>query len=378
MRANPGRWSTYFLRRGGDFHEFWREYLSSTNRNILFVLGLGFDPRMCLGYEAVLQAGGKGRRDCKVVELDEGPSSPSLRHSDLTRANGERLEQLVPDGSVKTDTQVAMWSKDGRRVGSRVAANLFSDTKDFAGYTDLVIDVSAMPRSVYFPLIGKLLYLEDSSYGRDIASRPPNLHVLVSENAQLDANITDEGIDDDASYVHGFTGNLETEGAAGAPKVWIPILGEKKGPQLERIYNKVLPEEICPLVPMPSGNPRRVDELLIEYRELLFDRLRVEPRNFIYAAEKNPFEVYREVYRTVRRYDRSLKSLGPCQVAISALSSKLLSIGALLAAYELKEQDVGVAHVESQGYYMERQLDTEELKNTELTTLWIAGDCYNE
>jgi len=110
----------------------------------------------------------------------------------------------------------------------------------------------------------------------------------------------------------------------------------------------------------------------------LFDRLRVEPRNFIYAAENNPFEVYREVYRTVWQYDHSLMSLGPCQVAISALSSKLLSIGALLAAYELKERDVGVAHVESQGYHMERQLSTEELKNTELTTLWIAGDCYNE
>ena len=123
----------------------------------------------------------------------------------------------------------------------------------------------------------------------------------------------------------------------------------------------------------------RTDNLLVEYRELLFDRLRVDQRNFIYVDEQNPFEVYRELHRTITHYNKALKTLGGCQVVISALGSKLLSIGALLAAYELKDygSGVGIAHVESRGYNFENEKDTEKvLSETTLSTLWLEGDCY--
>jgi hypothetical protein len=121
--------------------------------------------------------------------------------------------------------------------------------------------------------------------------------------------------------------------------------------------------------------------LLVEYRKLLFDSWGVDQRNFIYAAEQNPFELYRAIYRTVLRYNESLRALGGCQVIISALSSKLLSIGALLAAYELKDYGLGVgmAHVETQGYEIEGGIDLgSELPRTELSTLWLTGDCYDQ
>jgi len=76
---------------------------------------------------------------------------------------------------------------------------------------------------------------------------------------------------------------------------------------------------------------------------------------------------------------QSLQSLGGCQSVISALSSKLLSIGALLVAYELKNQypGVGIAHVETHGYNVDDKIDREkELENTELASLWLVGDCY--
>jgi hypothetical protein len=44
---------------------------------VLFVLGKGFDPRMCLGLAALMQAGGAGRRHVLSVTLEEGPLSPS-------------------------------------------------------------------------------------------------------------------------------------------------------------------------------------------------------------------------------------------------------------------------------------------------------------
>lgn len=374
MGASELRWSNYFLRHGEEFYVFWKEYLQGNERNILFILGQGFDPRMCFGFEALLEAGGSGRRDCVVIEFDEGPNSPSIKHSNLLEENKVKLDQLIKDRGTKIIKKVRMWSDDGRRVGSSNAANVFIGLSDFFNYTDIIIDISALPRGIYFSLIGKILYLLDSNNGK--GASVPNFYVIVSENAELDRRIKDEGIDDVAYYVHGFAGDLETEATPNVPKVWIPILGEEQGVQLERIYNLVIPDEICPVFPSPSVDPRRGDNLLIGYREYLFDQLLVEPRNIIYAAEQNPFDVYRQIHRTVQHYNEALKPLGGCKVAISALSSKLLSIGALLSAYELKNAglSVGIANIEAQGYQLEGE--TEFIK-TELFTLWLAGDCYD-
>lgn len=230
-----------------------------------------------------------------------------------------------------------------------------------------------MPRGIYFPVIAKILYLLDATNG---VCASVNLHVIVPEQMSLDRNIQEEGIDDDASYMHGFTSDLVQESTASVPRIWIPVLGEGKEAQLIRLYDHVRPDEICPVLPSPSVNPRRADDLVAEYRELLFDRLRVEPSNFIYASEWNPFEVYRQIYRTMERYNDALEALGKCKIVVSALSSKLLSVGALLAAYEAKRKGfmVGISHVETHGYKIQGAIGS---CHPELFTLWVAGECYN-
>jgi len=370
------RWSNYFFRRGSEFSKFWDEYLTSSNRDILFILAQGFDPRMCEGANALAQSSGSGKRDCIIIDFDEGPNSPSRKYELLIEENRKILSGIFSEGR-KSPKKVPMLSPEGKRTGSRNVADIFNGPEELLSYTDIIVDISAMPRAIFFPLLGSILYIADTP--RKDASKKINVHVIVSENAQMDSQINDQGIADDASYVHGFTGTLGTESYANFPKVWIPILGEKQARQLERIYSLVLPDEICPMLPMPTTNPRRTDDLIVEYRDLLFDRWNINQKNFIYAAEKNPFEVYREIYRAVQHYNESLRALGGCQVAISALSSKLLSIGALLSAYELKNYGLGVglAHVETQGYEIENGVDLKsELPKNELSTLWLAGDCY--
>lgn len=112
----------------------------------------------------------------------------------------------------------------------------------------------------------------------------------------------------------------------------------------------------------------------MEYQNLLFDQLRIEPRNIIYASEFNPFDVYREVRGTAIHYHKVLGLVGGCRVALSAMCSKVMSLGILLVAYELKSSDVGIgiAHVECQGYEIPRDapLDMEPVG------LWVAGECY--
>ena len=370
------RWNPYFIRRGIEFSKFWDKYLQNEKRNVLYVLGRGFDPRMCTGFEAILKAGRHGVRDCLLIEFSEGEDSPSMQHTALVSDNLNILNDLLKDNGKLLPKPVQMWSGDGpgrRRIGSRNAAGIFSDISDFATYTDIIIDISSMPRCIYFPLIGKALYLLDQAKRNNII----NLHVVVCENVKLDQNIRDVGIDETASYLHGFGGLLETEATAGTPKVWIPILGEDQRNQLEKIYALVDPDEICPVLPSPSLNPRRGDVLIFEYRELLFDQWRVEPRNVIYASEQNPFEAYRQIHQAVCHYNQALKLLGGCKAVLSSLSSKLLSIGALLAAYELMDNglNVGIAHVEAQGHEIDTAKNGKQLREgEELFTILLAGN----
>ncbi len=273
-----------------------------------------------------------------------------------------------------------MFADDGRRVGSRSIVRAFDSLDEFREYSDVLVDISALPRSLYFPLLAKLLTLFDRA-GMGLA---PNLHVLVAHSPEIDGGIRSDGVDETAAFVLGFpAATFEREATREVPRVWIPLLGRGQGVQMERIHERVTPDEICPVVPCPAANPREADELILEYRELLFDQLLVEPQNIIHASESNPFEVYRELTRSIGRYNRALAPLGGCKAVLSAMSSKLLSVGALLCAYELSASgsdservDVGVAHVDCQGY---RVLSSaSEQASVTLYSMWLCGECYGE
>ena len=373
MVTPAGRWMNYVLQGGAKFVPFWESLLQSRNRDILFVVGRGFDPRMCEAVERVLSLGGSGKRDCVVIEFDEGEASPSRLHDELLNQNMCALERLFLGRGAIANKQVKMWSEDGRRrIGSRGAAEVFSSSHDFVGYSDILVDIGALPRSLYIPLLAKLLHLVDE-LGQPQA---PNLHVLAIDDPVLDEEITAEGLNDDAAYIHGFESGIEREATADHPKIWMPILGEGKLGHFDRIYNLVAPDEIAPIIPFPCMNPRRSDNLILEYRRHIFDTHRIEPSNFIYVPERNPFGVYREIRSAVQHYSNSLQTLGGCKVVLSALSSKLLSLGALLAAYELKraEHAVGIAHVHSLGYNM--HTPAARSNNGEVFEVWIAGEPY--
>lgn len=370
------RWRDYFLREGERFEEFWKQFLTERERDVLFVLGHGFDQRMCHGIQRLMSFGGDGARDVMLLAFHEGPESYSNSYVEQREANGKLLDQLVAGrGSVRHKT-ISMYSEEGRRIGARKIVEAFQSLADFCHYTDIVVDISALPRGLYMPLLAKLLANFDMDQ-KDSQQR--NLHVIVAHSPGIDSSIVEEGLEDSASYLHGFAvAALESDSTSSQPMIWIPVLGKQQQLQLEKIHSLVSPDEICPLLPSPSQNPREGDALVIEYHHFLFDQLRVEPRNIIYAAESNPFEVYRQLMRSILHYQQALSSLGGCKVAISVMSSKLASIGVLLAAYELNRRDpkviVGVAHVETQGYRVEKS--SEPAPTPTMFTLWLSGECY--
>jgi hypothetical protein len=364
------RWSTYHLVRGEEVSHFWREHLAETQRNILMILSRSFDPRISIGPQTILEAGGQGKRDAKILTFDS--DNPLGSDSTLVdRANNqlqeiERLFGTVGDISL---IEVSMYAPDGRRKRFQQAGDVISKL-ELVPYTDVVVDVSGMPRSVFFPLIGKILYLFDSEQG---TSR--NLFVLVAEDPKLDAAISPNGIEELADFMTTFRGGFALELQATRPTVWFPVLGEGRLEHLKRIKERLSPDEVCPVLPSPARDPRRADNLVREYRKFFFDELELDPRDFIYASESNPFDVYRRLRSAVEHYKNTLETIDGCRIAFSALSSKLMSLGVLLAAYETKIMDphlVGVAHVDSHGYRM-----SEVIPESELFGLWIAGECYD-
>lgn len=356
--------------------EFWREFCKLRNRHILFILGRGFDPRMPFGLQVLIGALNGTQIDVMQIHVESNSPHDSKLEA-LAKKNSDLIEELLNSRGTVLHRTVSMWSQDRRRIGSREAANLFADAESLNKYTDIIVDISALPRSVYFSTLGKLYYLFDAASQKP-GSTIPNLHVAVAESAEVDRLVQVTGVDENGQYLHGFVADLELEASSDVPKLWIPILGELQAPQLERLHALVNPSEICPMVPAPAKNPRRADNLFTEYRTLLLDDWLVEPKNILYANERNPFEAYRQIHQTVRYYDESLQPLRGCRTIISALSSKLLSLAALLAACELNQSGyrVALADVPAQGYEVDATV--EGVKDSELFFLSLLGECYDD
>ncbi len=324
---------------------------------------------MCLGLELLLNLLGKEQIAVALIKFDEGPSSPSQAYLPLAAENRVRLQRAMQGRGSIRDHSIQMRSDDDRRIASQNALRLFRRLGDLGDHSDVVLDISAMPRGIYLPLAAKLLYLLDTS------KRTINFHIMVAEDSALDACIQDEGVEERADYISPFKGAMDREASAGQPHVWIPLLGENQQVQLERIHDLVNPGEICPVLPSPARDPRRADNLVQAYHRLLFDNWRIEPKNFIYGSEQNPFEVYRQINRAICAYTESFDPLGGAKFVLSALSSKLLSISALLVAYDFKslKTEIGIAHVDCHGY----KIESTDIAKSQLSGLWLTGE-WNE
>lgn len=371
------RWKDYFLRRNDDCCAFWKEYLIE-RKHVLFILGYGFDPRMCVALDSILKCSGQTSLDCTLVDFSGDLEQYATPLQSLMTGNNHKLNKIM-DGRGKIDKKhIEMKTDDDRSVGARNVTKLFTRPADFDNYTDIIVDISSLPLNIYFPLLGRILNILDEQKSEKYAA-VPNLHITAVENIQIDRCISKRELSDNANYLYGFVGDIDLESEADKPLVWIPMLSEHKKDELERINNRVSPREICPVIPSPSTDPRRGDNIILEYRGLL-DDMQVETSNITYGSEQNPFETYRQIHKSIEYYRDVLKPLGGPRFAISPLSSKLASIGAFLVAYEeglSRKEMVGIAYVESAGYRMSNYKE-ELLNSSELFSMWISGECYEE
>jgi hypothetical protein len=372
--VNEMRWRDYVMTRGNTFDTFWAEHGGEDGRSILYIVGLGFDPRAPIGLQRLAAAANTCPINVIALQFEDELAAHSVEQREAAEANRQAFEIAV-EGRGRVEDRTVRFRNDKRdSIADRSAADLFMDQDEVAVYTDIIVDISAMPRVVYFPLLSRLIYFHDSLEGASKVA--PNIHTVVAEDPRADTLIRERGIEEEAKFLHPFEGPFNREARGEQRTVWIPVLGEDRTHHFERMYVLVKPTEVCPVLPSPARNPRRGDDIVMQYQKLLFDEVRLDPRNIIHSSEFNPFDVYRQVRRTVLHYTNVLDIIGGCRIALSAMCSKVMSLGILLVAYELKggDAEVGIAHIECQGYDVPEGLDV----NVELVGIWIAGECYRK
>lgn len=356
------RWADYVLAYGDEIAGLWQAR-DTGEASTLVILGAGFDPRALVGLRTLADAGADQRVTIAVVDMPVGRAEPTT--AELATSNAQALAELADRRGYQIKRVPYPNSIDRRAAGQVISRSIQA-----GGLVDptglVIVDVSGLPASLTFPIIGGMLAAVDGGMFRG------DLQVLVCENPLMDRAIVEEGAADPGP-VSGFNHGL-TEAGRDIVRIWAPVLGERQSEQLEALYAYLEPNEITPVLPFPAANPRRADDLLIELRELLFGRMAVEPGNFIYAHETNPFDVYRALSRLSDRFHDALSPIGDSTVVTSVHGSKMLSIGVLLAAWERRLPVVAATPTD---YMIMEGTDLVEVASrNRLACLWLAGEPY--
>jgi hypothetical protein len=336
--------------------EFAADYLGAVGRNVVLIGGAGFDPRSTQITE-MLARHVKGIKALFIREERPGVVQTSLRSR--ADANADHMKKLVSESDV---APISVFANDGAVIGGREVAKLLS-SQSWASVTDVVIDLSALSKGIVFPLVRCLMESLDRQRLRT------NIHLMVYEDAGMDQSIVEVGCDR-PSMMAGFEGEWGLDASRDAAKLWLPQLIKRQHPILDRLHRFLAPNDVCPILPFPAENPRLPDELIDEYRDELMSTWSVEPRDIVYAHERDPLDLYRTILRIDGARQRVFREVGGSMTLLSPLGSKVLALGALMAALD---RDFPVAYVESIDYDVRPETIENMEPRGEIVHVWLRG-----
>jgi hypothetical protein len=138
------------------------------------------------------------------------------------------------------------------------------------------------------------------------------------------------------------------------------------------LHSFVDPHDTCPILPFPASNPRLGDELATEFLAEFENAWSVDTRNIVYATEDDPLDLYRTILKLDDLRRPVFKEFGGSLLVLSPVGSKIMALGALLAALE---RDLPVAYLEAIGYNFENSKPSERPPPF-LVHVWLEGDAY--
>lgn len=362
------RWQDYVV-AGGEADEpaeaLWRAAAEAAGQQSMYVLGVGFDPRALVGLQQFLSVDHLQPPVVGLIELPPPSPASGLSARALAADNQAAFVELTGDVEVRRVPHQTVHSRSN--AGPRVAREA-TKAAFVAEVGHIIVDVSSLPSSLYFPIIAAFL----TSADRGVVGFPTEIQVVACENPSVDAAIIELGITE-AVVVGGFRGDLDHESEPSGTVIWAPVIGEDVGAALVAVHDFLAPDDVFPVLPFPSRDPRRADNLLLQHQVEMLDAFQVEPANIIYADERNPFDLYRTLSRLQEKFRLALDGLDSTTLALSTHSSKLLSLGLLLAAYE---HDLPIVSAPPIDYEL-GDVDLSQLASGhQVVCAWLAGVPY--
>lgn len=343
----------------------------SNHSSKLIIVGRGFDPRMTVGVSALLQVDSH----CKVllVNYTEKQTVHNVVHAEERDQNVEKTRELCGDKLIEVDVEV--WSRGvGATVVQKSVRSVIT-SELISAYDEIIVDISAMPRTISFNLIKQLL---------DLKKKPINFNkkisILVCENSSLDDGIKSIIATESPEFLQGLNGyTMDMEGTRSNTRIWFPVLGLNEETTLQNIAKFLSPDETCPILPFPSANVRREEEIVRRHGNELFTALEIEKRNIIYVPENQPIIMYQKLCNTVSFYESALNPPSEdseISYIFSSQGSKIMDIGVLMTIIDLIRNGltVGMAILESEGY--DKSQTDYQLEKNELYCICLDDNEY--
>lgn len=352
-------WDPCIVHRGDEVETFIAEYFGQVDRKALLVAGAGFDPRACIVANRLGRTASHSHMRTLLVK--EQRPNPRPHHVERADANTRALRASVREAHIEA---IQIFGSDGAVVGGRNVIKALGQQR-FEGLTDIVVDISALSVGTSFPIIR---YLAKMLAGKQATV---NLHVFVAHDPEMDAAI--RPISSDApGYVHGFRGGSTLSTAVDVARLWLPQLATGRRAAVRRLYDFVDPHDTCPILPFPASDPRLGDVLAEEYLPLLETSWGIDTRDIVYADEGDPLDLYRTILNLDDLRRPVFEQSGGSTLVLSPLGSKVMALGALMAALE---RDLPVAYLEAFDYNVETGTPADTDSCT-LIHIWLEGDVY--
>lgn len=340
---------------------FVAEYFGQDQRKCLLIAAAGFNPRS--RRIATLLVDTLGSR-LNAIFIREERGKPDAALVDAADANEVALRELVACEILKIDI---FGDDDAPIAGSRIARALSTYTIP-PDVTDVVLDMTALSIGIGFPAARLLL---EQCETRDNCA----FHLMIASSPEIEDKIMSEP-DSRPMAIRGFAGEDVSASNLEVAKVWLPQLAKGKSTALSEI-GKTSNEwyKICPLVPFPAGEPRRADALIDEYQSHLINSWEVDPRDIIYASERNPLDCYRTLSTFAKQYRQAVADIRAPAIIVTPIGSKVVAAGALMAALE---HDLTVQYIETVRYDFDPAEPANDNEPEYLVHLLLSGPAYGD
>jgi hypothetical protein len=353
----------YYFNVQRPFKHFWDEY-GASNRKVLFIFGLGFDPRCVPALQSVANT---FVSDCYVntvctrfTNLWDGGLKENAEHTRECLAAVRRITDALSGANyAHYEIEVNLFSDTREIIGAELLKEEFETAvgSRLSEFTEVIIDISAFPRVLMYSLLTHLWKKRQPGQNLFAVLTDVDINVPIVESAYFDPVFIftpDDSLPEDHS-------------------LWIPILGNNPEP-LQQIYEFLEPADVFPILPFPSRDPRRGDEIILKNKHL-FETWKVPFTNIMYASAHVPFDIYRKIHEVVQSNARICEMSGS-SIVVSAISGRSLSLGVLLAALQC---NLKVCHIQPSTYKVpgQRPLLWEACGRATQTIYWLNGEVYD-